>query len=1044
MKNGQDKYRFIFENLPDAFAYHRVVTDGGNNNVLDYIFLDVNRAFEEMAGFSREQVIGRTVKEVLAGSEMSEFDWISAYGKVALSGEPLSLEKHFKLSDRRYYITVYSDESGCFATIFRDISDITARQINEEVRLQLAEETINKQNRLLEGIVDGIPDVLAVQNPDHTIERLNKYGYELLNMEPTIAKGKKCYELIGRDRECEVCATREALKTKKMEQAEIYIPELGVYFDCCSNPILNKEGNVVHIVERLRDITKQKRQEKRLRESEEKYRMLSENASDVIWTTDLDLNFTFVSPSCEYMSGFTVEEIMSISIDKILTPASLKLATQALQKELEMWSLEPNEQGRVTTLELKQFSKDGSTDWVELKATFIRDQEGRPTGILGITRDINDRKKAEKALKKSERNYREIFNSTYDAILVHDRATGDVVDVNEAAVRMYGCESKTELIHGNIDDFSNVAAGYNKEKVKEMIQTAPSLKSQTFEWQAKKKNGRFFWVEVSLKLKQIEGEEKILAVVRDITERRQAEEALRKTVANINALLVNSPTLISIFDQNGRYVEVSAAMARFFRLSQEEMRGKTFTDLLPPETAQEFFNTIHELKKNQQVITKTDDIQIDGETRSYETLLFPVEQKGTDIELFGAIALDITDRKRAEQKLAEYTKNLEKLNRQLDDEIEKALQIHKRTVPNDIPKVEGVSLEAYYRPAQKLSGDFYNVIKANNKLILYLSDVMGHGMDGSMLSFFVKEAIDSFVTLKPNDLHPGKILSHLDQQYRRNNYPEEYLICIFLAVLDLETMDLSYSVAGFQTSPLVRMGDGAKLKLTNKGLPIAAAVEPELMTFKVKHLSVTSGTTIFFSTDGLTEQTVNGQMYKERLENIFFENSHLPPSLIAKTVTEDFRSFNMGSIQGSDDITFCILQVDPELEGAMSLELESRLDELERLRKEAYGLISGQQKAEIFLSCLNELAANAMEHGNKLDPMKKVIVEIRITNRYISAIVEDRGDGFNWNKKINASLDLQGIKERGRGITMVKIFCDGLLYNEKGNRALIYLKGDNA
>ncbi|MDZ7665271.1 MAG: response regulator [Desulfotignum sp.] len=124
-----------------------------------------------------------------------------------------------------------------------------------------SEQELKEKESLLKGIIDGVSDVLSIQYPDHSIERYNQAGYDLLGMTFEEVQGKKCFELIGRDRECTECATRKALKSGKIEQLEKYVPELGIYFDCRSNPILDEDGNVVRIIEHLRDITEQKRAE---------------------------------------------------------------------------------------------------------------------------------------------------------------------------------------------------------------------------------------------------------------------------------------------------------------------------------------------------------------------------------------------------------------------------------------------------------------------------------------------------------------------------------------------------------------------------------------------------------------------------------------------------------------------------------------------------------------------------------------------------------------------------------------------------------------
>ncbi|MCK8824052.1 PP2C family protein-serine/threonine phosphatase [Fuchsiella alkaliacetigena] len=265
---------------------------------------------------------------------------------------------------------------------------------------------------------------------------------------------------------------------------------------------------------------------------------------------------------------------------------------------------------------------------------------------------------------------------------------------------------------------------------------------------------------------------------------------------------------------------------------------------------------------------------------------------------------------KTKKKLLHQKQEIENLYQKLNNEINKAAQIHERNFLAEIPNCEGLSLATHFQPAQRLGGDFYNFIKTGDKLVIYLSDVTGHSLEGVVFNAFVKEAVDSYVSIRTGDIEPEGILRHVYQQYCKNNYPDDYFVCIFLMVLDLQSNELSYSGAGFQNFPLLCFGNGERLTLKSSGPPISLAISPELMDFEAKQITLMSGSTLLFSTDGIVEQANGSLRYKNRLKEAFYNNCHRPPRKIVQTINEDFQSFNNGCQQADDDITYIVLQVD--------------------------------------------------------------------------------------------------------------------------------------
>jgi PAS domain S-box-containing protein len=151
-------------------------------------------------------------------------------------------------------------------------------------------------------------------------------------------------------------------------------------------------GEVVTI---YNDVTDQKNQEKALKESEKKYRLMAENMSDVITLMDLNLRFTYVSPSIKRLTGFSVEDALKFSIEDIIPPDSFQEILNIIKEEITAEANGKQYPDRSRIIEYKQYKKDKTTVWVESNCRFLRDRDQKPSGFLIISRDITERKQAE-------------------------------------------------------------------------------------------------------------------------------------------------------------------------------------------------------------------------------------------------------------------------------------------------------------------------------------------------------------------------------------------------------------------------------------------------------------------------------------------------------------------------------------------------------------------------------------------------------------------------------------------------------------------------
>ena len=151
----------------------------------------------------------------------------------------------------------------------------------------------------------------------------------------------------------------------------------------------------------LRTRAQRDQTEAELSESEERYRLIAENTADTINVFDLNFNKTYVSPSILKLRGYTVQETMTQTLDQMLTPDSLEQARKVFAEQMALESSGTADPARTALMELEEYCKDGSTLWVEVALSFLRDNNLKPTGILTLTRNITERKHAEEQLRQS-------------------------------------------------------------------------------------------------------------------------------------------------------------------------------------------------------------------------------------------------------------------------------------------------------------------------------------------------------------------------------------------------------------------------------------------------------------------------------------------------------------------------------------------------------------------------------------------------------------------------------------------------------------------
>jgi len=306
------------------------------------------------------------------------------------------------------------------------------------------------------------------------------------------------------------------------------------------------------------------RAEESIRESEEQYRAIFNVATDALILWDSQLRRVDVNPAYERIYGWSREEVLGRGYEH------LSGITGYAQPRLEM--VRRALAGEACRGELEAVRRNGERFMTEVHAIPFR-HRGEPH-VLAIARDITESRRTEEALRASEEQYRAIFNATADAMLLWD-STPRPVDVNTAYERNFGW-SREEMLGGTVD------AAYDEEYLRpriEMVRRALAGEHCHAELEAIRKNGERFPIELQTIPYVHRGAPHVLAIVRDITERRRAEAALRASEEQYRAIFGASADGLLLVDREARVIDINPALAQMFGYSLEEFAGGTIGSL---------------------------------------------------------------------------------------------------------------------------------------------------------------------------------------------------------------------------------------------------------------------------------------------------------------------------------------------------------------------------------------------------------------------------------------------------------------------------------
>jgi PAS domain S-box-containing protein len=537
LRASERRYHNIFESSADAL----VVVDSPSGRILD-----ANREATNLYGYSRDEFRSLSLSDLVADSLEGVLD-----GQIGHVSVP---DRYHRRKDG----TLFSAEinGNVYPQKARSIAIISVRDITERKQ---AEEALRRSERKQADIIDFLPDATLVVDSQRRVIAWNRAMEELTGVpaEQMLGKGDREYAIpfYGNRRPMLVDLVFEPEEEVErnyyhviQKRGDLLIAETQTarprgkesYLWGKATPLYDDLGNLTGAIESIRDIRDRKEAEISLKENLRFIQEIIDTAKEGIVVYDRDFIYKVWNPFMETITG---------------VPASRALGSNA-------FSLFPHLQEQGVDLLLRRalagetvrsgdtpfrVPDTGMSGYVYGIYSPHYNGQGEIIGVIGIIHDISERRRTEEALRESEAKFREIFNSANDAIHLHtlreDGLPGRSIDANEVACRMLGV-TKDDLLKRDPFDFTTAAFDPPIRAIGEALKTRGSA---LFETEYRRADGTVFPVEVNSHVAILQGQKVAISIIRDITERKNAEKALQ--AVNDKLTMLNSITRHDILNQ---------------------------------------------------------------------------------------------------------------------------------------------------------------------------------------------------------------------------------------------------------------------------------------------------------------------------------------------------------------------------------------------------------------------------------------------------------------------------------------------------------------
>lgn len=562
----QLKYNsWLLQNINDAI----IVTDE-NLKIMSW-----NHAAETLYGWKAEEVLGRSVLEVLRRAFPSEPDTEEILQTLNKKGSMQTELVNFDKTGKQVYgeanLTQLRDENGRikgYITVARDISERHAMV-----------ETLKQREFTYRTLAENLPAVVyrVLLQENMRMQFFNNMVQSMTGYTPNeLRSGEVCSIdplIVPEDRARVVSTVEQAIKANTLFTVEYRIRHKNNsirHFYEQGRPITDNSGKPLYIDGVIFDMTEQRKMAEELAESEAKYRGLVESAAVPIGTSDLKGRFTYVNKALAEMLGYSVQEMIGRPFKDFLYPDDRGRIIRLFLKII-LLRREPR------NFEFRALHKDGHIVHLMSKPTrFV--MNGKTVGFQAIIVDVTELKKTEEELQR----FSTAVKASLDGVVVAG-LDGKIMDVNDATLKMYGTNDKHDLIGKSVFDL--IACEEQEKALEGMWEVLAKGNVKNQEYYVITKSGNRLLTEMTVTLMKAEKDKPIgfVAIVRDLTEHKKAEQEIVKSQQKFKRLFMNNPEPALYLDSDFHILDANPRFTALFGYSLDEVHDKHINAVIVPD-----------------------------------------------------------------------------------------------------------------------------------------------------------------------------------------------------------------------------------------------------------------------------------------------------------------------------------------------------------------------------------------------------------------------------------------------------------------------------